>query len=285
MSFVFPITTPSVAVVGESARFPVRRIFCVGRNYAAHAREMGKDPDKEPPFFFTKPADAVVESGATIPYPPETKNLHYEMELVLAIGREGANIPPERAFDHIWGYCCGIDLTRRDLQGQAKDMGRPWDWGKAFDQSAPVSPIHKASDVGRIESGRIWLAVNGKTKQDSDLSLMIWPIPDIIAFLSRSMKIMPGDLVMTGTPEGVGPVVPGDRITGRDRQAWRDRGSRSRRQHRARQASLPSRPVRRILGAEARCVSAHAGRLIGVDATLKLGGADGSLAIPAAALT
>jgi fumarylpyruvate hydrolase len=214
MSFVFPVTTPSVAIVGESARFPVRRIFCVGRNYAAHAREMGKDPDKEPPFFFTKPADAVVESGATIPYPPETKNLHYEMELVLAIGRAGANIPPERAFDYIWGYCCGIDLTRRDLQGQAKDLGRPWDWGKAFDQSAPVSAIHKASDVGRVDKGRIWLAVNGKLKQESDLSLMIWPIPDIIAFLSRSMKIMPGDLVMTGTPEGVGPVVPADRISG-----------------------------------------------------------------------
>jgi fumarylpyruvate hydrolase len=214
MSFVFPVITPSVAIVGESARFPVRRIFCVGRNYAAHAREMGKDPDKEPPFFFTKPADAVVESGATIPYPPETKNLHYEMELVLAIGREGTNIEPERAFDYSWGYCCGIDLTRRDLQGQAKDMGRPWDWGKAFDLSAPVSAIHKASELGRVDKGRIWLAVNGKVKQESDLSLMIWPIPDIIAFLSRSMKIMPGDLVMTGTPEGVGAVVPGDRITG-----------------------------------------------------------------------
>lgn len=213
--FVFtPPPQASVAMAGEAARFPVRRIFCVGRNYAAHAREMGKDPDREPPFFFTKPADAVVDSGATIPYPPETANFHYEIELIVAIGGGGADIRPEAALDHVFAYGVGIDLTRRDLQFEARDKGRPWDWGKAFDRSAPIAPLHRVAKVGHPAKGRIWLAVNGAVKQDADLAELIWPVPDIISILSRSMTIRPGDLIMTGTPAGVGAIVPGDKVTG-----------------------------------------------------------------------
>lgn len=213
--FVFtPPPQASVAMAGEAARFPVRRIFCVGRNYAAHAREMGKDPDREPPFFFTKPADAVVDSGATIPYPPETANFHYEIELIVAIGGGGADIRPESALDHVFAYGVGIDLTRRDLQFEARDKGRPWDWGKAFDRSAPIAPLHRVAKVGHPAKGRIWLAVNGAVKQDADLAELIWPVPDIISILSRSMTIRPGDLIMTGTPAGVGAIVPGDKVTG-----------------------------------------------------------------------
>ena len=209
-----PAPIPSVAVAGSGDRFPVRRIFCVGRNYAAHAREMGRDPDREPPFFFLKPADAVVDDGATIPYPPETSNLHYEMELIVAIGAAGRDISPERALDHVWGYGLGLDMTRRDLQNAAKDLGRPWDWGKGFDRSAPIGPIHPVSAVGHIDKGRIWLAVDGTIKQDSDVAKLIWPIPDVISIASRSMELRPGDLVMTGTPEGVGAVKPGQTMTG-----------------------------------------------------------------------
>ncbi len=205
---------PTVAVAGTAARFPVRRILCVGRNYAAHAREMGRDPDREPPFFFLKPADTVVDNGATVPYPPETENLHYEIELVVAIGKGGADIPVERALDHVFGYAVGIDLTRRDLQLQARAQGRPWDWGKGFDLSAPVAPIRPVSEVGHPAKGRIWLAVDGQVKQNSDIAKLIWPVPDIIAIASRSMELRPGDLVMTGTPEGVGPVRQGETITG-----------------------------------------------------------------------
>jgi fumarylpyruvate hydrolase len=213
--YVFPPPpVSSVAIEGEGARFPVRRIFCVGRNYAAHAREMGKDPDREPPFFFTKPADALVDSGTTVPYPPETSNLHYEIELVVAIGAEGADVPPERALDLVFGYAVGIDLTRRDLQTQAKDAGRPWDWGKAFDQSAPCAPLRRVAQVGHPARGRIWLAVNGTVKQDADLQELIWPVPDVIAIASRSMVLKPGDLIFTGTPAGVGSIKPGDEITG-----------------------------------------------------------------------
>lgn len=192
----------------------MRRIFCVGRNYAAHAREMGRDPDREPPFFFLKPADAVVDHEAAIPYPPETANLHYEIELVVAIGVGGHDIEPADALDHVWGYGVGIDLTRRDLQMAARDQGRPWDWGKGFDLSAPVAPVHPVSAVGHVASGRIWLAVNGAGKQDSDVSKLIWPVPDIIAIASRSMTLQPGDLIMTGTPEGVGPIARGEVVTG-----------------------------------------------------------------------
>jgi fumarylpyruvate hydrolase len=209
-----PPPVSSVAVAGTHARFPVRRIFCVGRNYAAHAREMGRDPDREPPFFFFKPADTVVDDGGTVPYPPETENLHYEIELVVAIGKGGRGIAIGRALDHVFGYTVGIDLTRRDLQLVARELGRPWDWGKGFDRSAPIAPLHPVSEVGHPSSGRIWLAVDGQVKQDSDLAKLIWPVPDIISICSRSMELRPGDLIMTGTPEGVGPVKRGEVITG-----------------------------------------------------------------------
>lgn len=207
-----PVTT--VAVAGEEARFPVRRIFCVGRNYAEHAREMGGDPNREPPFFFSKPADAIVETGATIPYPPETQDLHFEIELVVAIGTGGFRIPREKALDHVYGYAVGIDLTRRDLQNIAKKAGRPWDWAKGFDLSAPIGPIQKAASVGHPAKGRIWLAVDGQTKQDADLAELIWPVPDVIAYCSNSMVLKPGDLIYTGTPAGVGAVKAGQTMTG-----------------------------------------------------------------------
>ena len=175
---------------------------------------MGKDPDREPPFFFTKPADTVVEDGATVAYPPETENLHYEIELVVAIGSGGFAIPHERALDHVFGYAVGIDLTRRDLQDEAKKMGRPWDWSKGFDRSAPIAPLVRATSCGHPSTGRIWLSVNGVVKQDADLAELIWPVADVIAILSRSMELRPGDLVMTGTPAGVGAIRPGDRIAG-----------------------------------------------------------------------
>jgi fumarylpyruvate hydrolase len=215
MTFIIPPpAVPTVAVAGAEERFPVRRIFCVGRNYAAHAREMGKDPDREPPFFFMKPADTVVDSGATIPYPPETKNLHFEMELVVAVGTGGDNIDPANALNHVFGYAAGIDLTRRDLQNVAKDLARPWDWSKGFDNSAPCGPIVQAAAIGHPSAGRIWLAVNGAIKQDSDIAELIWPVPDIIAFISASMALAPGDLIFSGTPAGVGPAKPGDTLTG-----------------------------------------------------------------------
>lgn len=206
--------SPSVAVAGTGDRFPVRRIFCVGRNYAAHAREMGKDPDREPPFFFTKPADAVADSGAAIPYPPLTKNLHHEIELVVAIARSGSRIAPGKALEHVWGYGVGIDLTRRDLQNAAKEAGRPWDWGKAFDLSAPCGPLVPVSRSGHLKTGRIWLAINGEVKQDADLSELIWPVADVIAICSEAVELRPGDLIFTGTPAGVGALNPGDRVTG-----------------------------------------------------------------------
>ncbi|GGC57016.1 fumarylacetoacetate hydrolase family protein [Chelatococcus reniformis] len=209
-----PPPIASVAVDGEPARFPVRRIFCVGRNYAAHAREMGSNPDREPPFFFTKPADAVVDDGAHIPYPPETKDLHHEIELVAAIGAPGRDVAPADALSLIYGYGVGIDLTRRDLQGQAKEAGRPWDWGKAFDHSAPCSPLRPVCAVGHPARGRIWLTVNQSLRQEGDLSELIWPVADVIATISRSMALKPGDLIFTGTPSGVGPLVPGDRVQG-----------------------------------------------------------------------
>jgi fumarylpyruvate hydrolase len=201
-----PPTAPSVAVAGTDARFPVRRIICVGRNYAAHAREMGQDPDRDPPFFFLKPADAVVDDGATVPYPPETSDFQYEIELVAAIGQTGADIPVERALDHVFGYAVGIDLTRRDLQLRAREQGRPWDWGKGFDLSAPCAPMHRVEEIGHPSKGRIWLSVNGVVKQDADLSELIWSVPEIISIASRSIALKPGDLIYTGTPAGVGPV-------------------------------------------------------------------------------
>ncbi|MCX2721184.1 fumarylacetoacetate hydrolase family protein [Roseibium salinum] len=211
MSYVFPAPPVSaVAVAGTSDRLPVRRIFCVGRNYAAHAREMGKDPDRDPPFFFTKPADAVVNSGETVAYPPETENFHYEAELVVVIGTGGRDITEADALGHVWGYAVGNDLTRRDLQLAARDKGRPWDFGKAFDRSAVIGPVHPVSEVGHPGKGAIRLTVNGETRQDADLSELIWAVPEIISILSRSIALAPGDLIMTGTPAGVGPLVPGD---------------------------------------------------------------------------
>jgi fumarylpyruvate hydrolase len=211
MAFVFaPAPQPSVPVAGQAERFPVRRIFCVGRNYAAHAREMGKDPDREPPFFFCKPADALVEDGATVPYPPQTQDLHHEAELVVAIGAGGRDIPEADALAHVWGYAAGNDLTRRDLQKQAKDAGRPWDWGKAFDASAVVGPVFSVADVGHLSHGAITLTLNGEERQRGDLADMIWSVPEVISILSHSMALAPGDLVMTGTPAGVGAMGPGD---------------------------------------------------------------------------
>jgi fumarylpyruvate hydrolase len=211
MSYVFPpAPVASVAVAQSSARMPVRRIFCVGRNYAAHAREMGKDPDRDPPFFFTKPADAVVDSGTSLPYPPLTENFHFEAELVVAIGLGGRNISQRDALSHVWGYAVGNDLTRRDLQLLAREQGRPWDWGKAFDNSAVVGPVHPVAQVGHPATGAITLRVNGVIKQNSDLAELIWSVPEIIAILSHSVTLQPGDLIMTGTPAGVGALVPGD---------------------------------------------------------------------------
>ena len=214
MSYVFPPPSqPSVEITGRSERFPVHRIYCVGRNYAAHAREMGFDPDREPPFFFTKPADAVVPNNATIPFPSRTSNLHHEIELVVAIGKGGKNIAATSALDHVYGYAVGNDLTRRDLQFEARDKGRPWDTGKAFDRSAVISAIRPASQ-GHIEKGRIWLKVNGEMKQQSDVTHLIWSVPEVIAELSTLFELAPGDLIYTGTPEGVGAIKSGDRLEG-----------------------------------------------------------------------
>lgn len=214
-SYVFPPgEPPAVPVASGDALFPVRRIYCVGRNYADHIREMGFDPDREPPFFFNKPADALVANGSTIAYPLATENFAYEMELVVAIGKAGANIAPEKALDHVFGYAVGLDMTRRDLQLAARDRGRPWEPGKAFDRSAPISSIHPVSEVGHPASGRIWLKVNGEARQDADLKQLVWPVADIIAHVSKLNELQPGDLIYTGTPAGVGPVKAGDRITG-----------------------------------------------------------------------
>lgn len=207
-----PKAVSSVAVHGSDDRFPVRRIFCVGRNYAAHAREMGHDPDRELPFYFTKPSDAVVDNGADVPYPPMTENLHFEAELVVAIGKTATNVSEEKALDHVYGYAVGNDLTRRDLQSQSKTKGRPWDTGKAFDNSAPCAEIHLASQTNDIENARIWLTVNGDIKQDSNTNKLIWSVSEVIANLSSLFTLQPGDLIYTGTPEGVGAVVKGDVI-------------------------------------------------------------------------
>ncbi|WP_208278434.1 fumarylacetoacetate hydrolase family protein [Massilia oculi] len=206
--------TPSVAVSGSSSRFPVRRVFCVGRNYASHAREMGSDPNREPPFFFTKPADAVVPAGGAVPYPPSTDDLHHEIELVVALGAGGANVDPANALDLVWGYGVGLDLTRRDLQAVAKDTGRPWDMAKGFDASAPCSALHPVSEVGHPSEGRIWLEVNGALRQEGNLNELIWPIADVIAYLSRFVTLAPGDLIYSGTPSGVAALKPGDRVRG-----------------------------------------------------------------------
>lgn len=218
MKFVIPSPSPASIPVDGGGHFPVRRIYCVGRNYAAHVREMGFDPSREPPFFFCKPADAVVpaarDPGAVIAYPPQTKELHFEIELVAAIGRAGANISAQHAHEHIWGYATGIDMTRRDLQIAARDKGRPWELGKGFDQSAPVSPLRDAKTIGHPSRGAIWLQVDGQDRQRSDLTNLIWSVPEIVANLSTFFELQPGDLIFTGTPEGVGPVQRGQTLTG-----------------------------------------------------------------------
>ncbi len=211
---ISPPETPSLPVVGDSKRFAVNRIYCVGRNYADHAREMGHDPDREPPFFFMKPATAVVTDGKDMAYPALSKDVHHEIEMVVALGRGGANISADKALDHVWGYGVGLDMTRRDLQGEAKKMGRPWDTGKAFDQSAPCSALLPVSQCGHPAKGRIYLKVNGQVKQDGDLAMMIWNVPDTIAYLSTLFTLMPGDLIFSGTPAGVAAVVRGDVLEG-----------------------------------------------------------------------
>lgn len=213
--FVLPApATPSLAVAHSNQRFPLRRIFCVGRNYAAHAREMGSDPNREPPFFFSKPADAAVPASGTVPYPPATNDLHHEVELLVALGAGGANVQPQDALAMVWGYGVGLDLTRRDLQAAAKDMGRPWDMAKGFDASAPCSALHPVSEVGHPAQARIWLEVNGVLKQQGNLDEMIWPVADVIAHLSRLVTLAPGDLIFTGTPSGVAALAPGDVVRG-----------------------------------------------------------------------
>jgi len=205
---------PAVPVAGTDMFFPIHRIYCVGRNYAEHAREMGHDPEREPPFFFSKPADAVVQNHATVPYPPETQNLAHEIELVAALDKGGRNIAAERALDCVFGYGVGLDLTRRDLQSEAKKLGRPWDLGKGFDQSAPLTTLHPVGKVGHPEGNAIWLKVNGELRQHSNTKHLIWAIAEQIAFLSRYVELKAGDLIFTGTPEGVGPVKPGDLLQG-----------------------------------------------------------------------
>jgi fumarylpyruvate hydrolase len=208
-----PSAAPSGAISGSSQRFPIHRIYCVGRNYAEHVKEMGGEVGREPPVFFTKPADAVMANEAAIPYPPRTSNLHHEIELVIAIGRGGRDIQKDRALEHVFGYAAGNDLTRRDLQAAAKKKGQPWDTSKAFDCSAPLAAIRPAAQ-GHLSKGRIWLAVNGQIRQDSDIAEMIWTVPEVIAELSTLFQLEPGDLIYTGTPSGVGALQPGDRIEG-----------------------------------------------------------------------
>ena len=207
-----------IPVVGTDQKFQVRRIYCVGRNYAAHSREMGSDPTREPPFFFQKPTDAIqlVPQGVTIdhPYPPVTKNYHYEIELVAALGKRGKNIPVEQALDYVWGYALGLDMTRRDLQRAMGDEKKPWEVGKSFDNSAVISHLHPASRTGHFTKGAIWLKVNGQTKQSSNLDKMIWSVAEQISNLSRFYELFPGDIIYSGTPENVGPVVRGDIMEG-----------------------------------------------------------------------
>lgn len=215
MTFVFePQPIASLSIHGSDQRFPVRRIYCVGRNYADHVLEMGGDPHKEPPFFFTKPADAVVTGGQPAHYPPRTENLHHEIELVVAIAKGGSGIAVDDAWDHVFGFAAGLDLTRRDLQSDARKSGRPWDTAKAFDESAPVSELHPIAETGRITNGRIWLQVNGGMRQEADISRLIWSIPEVIAELSTLFKLQAGDLIFTGTPAGVAAIQRGDKLDG-----------------------------------------------------------------------
>jgi fumarylpyruvate hydrolase len=214
---VTPVPIYTMSVAGQSAAFPVNLIFCVGHNYAAHAREMGKDPEREAPFFFMKPACAAVaadEAGITIAYPPKTNNFHHEIELVVAIGTGGANIPNGQALQHVYGYAVGLDMTRRDLQLDARDKGRPWEFGKSFAQSAPIGPLHRAADIGHPATAAISLTVNDAPRQSSDIDQLIWSVAEAISYLSEYETLEPGDIIMTGTPAGVNAVNPGDVMRG-----------------------------------------------------------------------
>jgi fumarylpyruvate hydrolase len=211
---VSPPPVSSLAIEGSTARLPVHRIYCVGRNYAEHVREMGGDPDREPPFFFMKPADAIVADGGDFPYPAESQDVHHEMELVVALHLGGTNIPKERALDHVFGYAAGLDMTRRDLQAAAKKLGRPWDTAKGFDHAAPCGRIAPVARTGHPTRGAIWLKVNGEVRQHSDLSQLIWKVPEVIAYLSTLFTLVPGDLIYTGTPAGVAAVKRGDVLEG-----------------------------------------------------------------------
>jgi|TARA_Y100000310_G_scaffold15198_1_gene15200 fumarylpyruvate hydrolase len=213
MSFIFtPHEPPSLAIDRSPARFPIHRIYCVGRNYADHAREMGHDPDEEPPFFFLKPADVIVSDGGSFPFPSQSREVHHEVELVVALLSGGSDIAAGAALQHVFGYAVGIDMTRRDLQNAAKEQGRPWDSGKAFDHSAPCSELHPVAQTGHPSAGRISLTVNDEMRQQADLNQMIWQVAEIIAELSCLFELKAGDLIYTGTPAGVGPVSKGDRM-------------------------------------------------------------------------
>jgi 2-keto-4-pentenoate hydratase/2-oxohepta-3-ene-1,7-dioic acid hydratase in catechol pathway len=215
---IFALPQPTLPIVGTSEVFPVRRIYCVGRNYAAHSREMGSDPTREPPFFFQKPSDAIqyVAPGTTAdhPYPSLTKNYHYEIELVAALHKGGRNVSVEQALDLVYGYAAGLDMTRRDLQRAMGDEKKPWEIGKSFDRSAPIGPIHRADQIGHIKDGAISLKVNGTVKQKANLDQMIWSVAEQISKLSQAFELMPGDIIFSGTPENVGPVVKGDLMEG-----------------------------------------------------------------------
>ena len=206
----------TLTVAGRDERFPVNRVFCVGRNYAAHAREMGKDPDRDPPFFFMKPANAVVDADrpASVPYPPKTANYHHEIELVVALGRGGRDIAVADALDHVYGYAVGLDMTRRDLQLDARDKGRPWEFGKSFAKSAPIGALHRVQEAGHPAAAAITLEINGQARQSSDVAKLIWSVAECVAYLSEYETLEPGDIIMTGTPEGVNAVVAGDVMRG-----------------------------------------------------------------------
>ncbi len=212
----YVISPPPVAtlpVKGEGAAFPVHRIYCVGRNYAAHTVEMGGDPDRDPPFFFQKNPDNIVLNGR-FPYPPKSEDVHHEIEVVVALKSGGDNIPVDRALDHIYGYALALDMTRRDLQGEQKKLGRPWEIGKAFEKSCPCTPLVRAEEIGHPEHGAIWLDVNGARRQEGDLDHMIWKVPEMIAYLSELFTLAPGDLILSGTPSGVAAIQRGDRLHG-----------------------------------------------------------------------
>jgi fumarylpyruvate hydrolase len=215
MSYVFePLPLPSLPIVGSEQRFPVHRIYCVGRNYAEHAIEMGHDPNREPPFFFQKNPDNLLQPAQDFPYPPKSNDVHFEIEMVVALGKGGVNVPVASAMELVWGYGVALDMTRRDLQGEAKKLGRPWEVGKAFEASAPCSALRPASEIGHPDGGAVWLDLNGERRQTGDLAQMIWKVPEMISYLSELFTLQPGDLILSGTPAGVGAVKRGDRLTG-----------------------------------------------------------------------